>query len=326
MMTNLYIDDFFARHNPGVGHPESPRRLRVIDDALRRSFPDLPRPSFSPAGDARLRLIHDQDHIQRLIKTDHAARASGQSPVPYPLDGDTFLSRDSLKAARLAVGAVCAAVDRVMADGGNAFCAVRPPGHHAEPNRAMGFCLFSNIAIAARYAHQAYDCRRSAIIDFDVHHGNGTQAAFMADARVLFGSIHQWPFYPGTGSADERGIGNIYNEPLPAGTGAAQFHPALDRLLRAVDDFSPQIMFISAGFDAHIRDPLASFQLVEDDFYKATRAICAVAEKRCEGRLVSSLEGGYDLTALAASSVAHVTALLESAKNGKRGSSTGRNA
>lgn len=306
MTTYLYTGEEFLKHDPGAGHPESPQRLRAITQALQGAeFDSLIRCKPVQAADAKLRLIHPQQHIRRVMQ------AVADSRQQANLDPDTIVSPSSMEAARAAVGSVCAAVDRVMDKSGNAFCAVRPPGHHAEPDRAMGFCLFSNVAIAARYAHQAHGLERVAIIDFDVHHGNGTQAAFLRDKRVFFGSIHQWPLYPGTGRREDRGVGNIYNEPLPPGTDGAEFLEALERILHAADGFAPQIVFISAGFDAHADDPLASFGVREEDFHQATRAIAALAKKHCGGRLVSSLEGGYHLDALASSVAAHVTALIE---------------
>lgn len=229
------------------------------------------------------------------------------------LDPDTVVSPGSREAAWRAAGAVTAAVDAVMAgEAANAFCAVRPPGHHAEPDRAMGFCLFNNVAVGALRAHQAHGCDRVAVIDFDVHHGNGTQAMFAADPRLFYASTHQWPLYPGTGARDERGVaGNIVNAPLGTNAGSADFRFAVaEFVLPALEDFRPDFLFISAGFDAHSRDPLAGLNLFEEDFAWVTDKLTSLAARHCRGRVVSVLEGGYDLEALAGSSAAHVAALM----------------
>jgi acetoin utilization deacetylase AcuC-like enzyme len=228
------------------------------------------------------------------------------------IDADTVLSPGSGEAALRAAGAVCAAVDAVMAgEATNAFCAVRPPGHHAEPERAMGFCLFNSVAIGARRAREAHGLERVAVVDFDVHHGNGTQAAFEHDPRVFYGSTHQWPLYPGTGSARERGVGNIVNAPLRPMSGSAEFRRAFNEfILPALEDFRPDFLLVSAGFDAHRRDPLAQLLLDEGDYGWVTERLLDLAARHCQGRLVSTLEGGYDLDALAASAAAHVAALL----------------
>ena len=230
----------------------------------------------------------------------------------YSLDPDTVLSPSSGEAALRAAGALCAAVDAVVAgEGQNAFCAVRPPGHHAEAARAMGFCLFNNVAVGALHAREQHGLARAAVIDFDVHHGNGTQALFAHDAGLFYGSTHQFPYYPGTGSADERGVGNVVNAPLAANAGSAEFRQAMfDRILPALRDFAPDFTFISAGFDAHAADPLAHLNLVEEDFAWATREIMDIAEASSKGRVVSTLEGGYDLGALGSSAAAHVRALM----------------
>jgi acetoin utilization deacetylase AcuC-like enzyme len=227
-------------------------------------------------------------------------------------DNDTVVSPGSREAALRAVGAVCAAVDAVAAgELTNAFCPVRPPGHHAEPERAMGFCLFNNVAVGAFHARKAHGYRRVAVVDFDVHHGNGTQAMFERDADLFYASSHEYPLYPGTGSAEERGVGNIVNAPLPPGAGGRAFRAAYERVvLPALDAFAPDLLMISAGFDAHRADPLSTLELVEDDYAWITRELVALARRHCAGRIVSTLEGGYDLEALANSAAAHVHELM----------------
>ena len=230
------------------------------------------------------------------------------------LDPDTVLSPGSAEAALRAAGAAIAAVDAVLGgDAQRAFCAVRPPGHHATRNTPMGFCLFNSIAAAALHALDAYGLERVAIVDFDVHHGNGTQAIFEADPRVLFVSSHQVPLYPDSGYADETGVGNIINAPLPPGAGGDAFRAAWSNmLLPALDRFRPQLLLVSAGFDAHRRDPLAQLELEADDYAWLTRELVAIADRHANGRIVSLLEGGYDLQALRECSVAHVAALAAS--------------
>jgi acetoin utilization deacetylase AcuC-like enzyme len=243
---------------------------------------------------------------------DEAAPQTGAGFVG--IDSDTVLSSGSAEAALRAAGAVIRAVDGVMAgEFTNAFCPVRPPGHHAERDRAMGFCLFNNIAVGAHHARVMHGLTRIAAIDFDVHHGNGTQDIFHGDPDLFYASTHQSPLYPGTGRASEHGVaGNILNVPLPPGAGGESFRAAFrDTILPALADFAPHFVFISAGFDAHKADPLAELALDETDFGWVTAEICAAAGRACGGRVVSALEGGYDLTALAASAAAHVRALME---------------
>jgi acetoin utilization deacetylase AcuC-like enzyme len=228
------------------------------------------------------------------------------------LDADTIVSPKSGDAALRAVGGVTAAVDTVIAGAaGNAFCAVRPPGHHAEPTHAMGFCLFNSIAVAARHAQAVHGLKRVAIVDFDVHHGNGTQTVVESDPSLFFASSHQYPFYPGTGAAGETGLGNVVNAPLAAGSDGHVFRRAFEtRILPALDAFAPQLLLVSAGFDAHRADPLASLELEEADFAWVTARLMEAADRHCGGKLVSVLEGGYDLKALASSAAAHVRTLM----------------
>jgi len=306
MTTSFYSHATFYRHNTGPQHPESSDRLRAIDRALEASeFAILVRKD-SPLGDEKqIRLIHPQQHIDRIFGSmpDHGSNF---------IDGDTVVSPASGNAALHAVGAVCAAVDAVFnKQSDNAFCAVRPPGHHAEPTRAMGFCLFNNIAIAAQYARTHHAVDRAAIVDFDVHHGNGTQAAFYNQPKVLYASSHQMPLYPGSGSISETGAGNIFNAPLAPGNGSMEFRAAMEnKILPALRKFRPDIILISAGFDAHKDDPLASLNLVEEDFGWITGELVKIADQHCKGRIVSALEGGYNLDALGNSVVAHLRELI----------------
>ena len=292
-------------HSPGAGHPESPARLKAVLDALADAGLDRETLPAEEAEVADLERIHPSAYVARILD------ASPASGIAY-LDPDTALSPGSVRAARLAAGAVIQAVrDGARGERTRAFAAVRPPGHHAEPGQAMGFCLFSNVAVAARVA-QAEGLERVAVIDFDVHHGNGTQAAFETDDSLFLGSIHQSPLYPGTGSADERGVGNIANAPVAPHASPATWRALFEQaLLGPLDAFRPDLVLISAGFDAHRRDPLAHQSLEAEDFAWATRAVLTVARRHAKGRLVSTLEGGYDLEGLGLSSVAHMQALGE---------------
>ena len=305
MSVALFTHPDMLAHRPGVGHPESPERLQAVLDALDAAALGLDRRAATEAAVADLERLHPADHVARLLA---AAPESGLRQ----LDADTVLSPGSVRAARLAAGAVIDAV-RAVARGetARAFAAVRPPGHHAEPGTAMGFCLFSNVAVAARVA-QSEGMARVAVIDFDVHHGNGTQAAFEADESLFLGSIHQSPLYPGTGAASETGVGNIVNVPVPPHAAREAWRGAFaGGLMPALEAFRPDLILISAGFDAHRRDPLAHQSLEAEDFAWATRAVLEVARSRCGGKVVSSLEGGYDLEGLGRSAVAHVQALGE---------------
>lgn len=304
--TLLYTHAACLEHDTGPGHPERPDRLRAVLAALEDpSFQDLLRVEAPQASREQLALVHPRGYVDRVLDLAPKDRL-------IRLDADTVMSPGSAEAALRAAGAVCAAVDEVMRGAArNAFCAVRPPGHHAEPARPMGFCIFNNAAIGAFYAREAYGVSRVAVVDFDVHHGNGTQAAFADDPDMLYVSTHQSPLYPGTGGVEERGVGNVFNAPLPPHAGSLEFRSAFaERLLPAIEAFRPGLVLISAGFDAHRRDPLANLNLDENDFAWVTAELSRLAQRHCEGRLVSTLEGGYDLTALARSAAAHVRELM----------------
>ncbi len=307
LATLLLHHPCFLDHLTPPGHPERPDRLRAVDRILEaEAFQTLERET-APLGDIETALLaHPASHVEMI--REHIPESG-----LVQLDGDTSVSPGSWEAMQRAIGAASQAVDEVLAGRmSNAFCAIRPPGHHAESVHAMGFCLFNTIAIAARYAQRKHGVDRVAIVDFDVHHGNGTQEIFWSDPSVLYCSTHQMPLFPGTGAAGETGAGNIVNAPLHAGDGSAEFREAMDiAILPRIDAFAPELILISAGFDAHFRDPLASINLVEGDFAWITRKLMDLADKHCGGRLVSLLEGGYDLQGLAKSAAAHISTLME---------------
>jgi len=312
MTTLIVTHPVFALHDTGPGHPERPERMRAIDAALSAPEFDAMKRRDAPLRDdveTQILRAHSPAHLER-IRT--AARDVGRGPV-Y-LDPDTVVSGHTWEAAVRAVGAVLCGVDAVMTEGDSfqtVFCQVRPPGHHAEHNRAMGFCLFSNVAIGALYARAVHGAQKAAVIDFDVHHGNGTQDIFWSDQDLFYGSVHQMPHYPGTGSASERGVGNIWNAPLKAGDGGAAFRDALsNRIFPALHDFGPDIILVSAGFDGHLHDPLGGLRLLEADYVWVTEQIMDAARRHCRGRIVSVLEGGYTPSDLAASAAAHVRTML----------------
>jgi acetoin utilization deacetylase AcuC-like enzyme len=306
MTTLLLTHPACLEHDTGYGHPERADRLRAIESALEAErFHYLAREQAPLADLAAIERLHPKAYVQMV-----------ESSIPERdhkwLDPDTVVSPGSWQAVLRATGACLHAVDQVMAgNADNAFCAVRPPGHHAEPSRAMGFCLFNTVAVAALHARAKHGAERVAVVDFDVHHGNGTQAAFWSDPDLFYGSTHQMPLFPGTGARDETGVGNIFNAPLAPGDDGDDFRLAFEqRILPALDQFAPDLLLVSAGFDAHVRDPLAQLRLVEADFAWVTEKLLEAAAKHCGGKLVSTLEGGYDLDALAASTAIHVQTLM----------------
>ena len=307
MVTALITHKACYDHVTPQGHPEQVARLDAVLGALAGM--DLLRVDAPLAADDDLLRAHPKGHVDTI-------KAAAPSEGWRSLDADTHMSIGTLEAAYRAVGGVIKAVDLVMAgEAGNAFAAVRPPGHHAERETAMGFCFFGSVAVAAKHALEFHGLKRVAILDFDVHHGNGTQDLVEDDARILFCSSHQMPLYPGTGAAHETGVGNVVNVPLPDGCGSSKFRAAWEReVFPRVEAFKPELLLISAGFDAHADDPLAGMMLHEDDFAWITGKLCDLADKHCSGRVVSALEGGYDLEALGRSARAHVDVLKERAR------------
>lgn len=307
MVTRLYSHPIYLEHITPPGHPERPDRLRAITRVLEdEAFAHLERME-APQGDRETILYaHPEEFVRRV---EAAIPDTGLARI----DADTSVSPKSWQAALTAIGAANAAVDDVFTGAAdNVFVAARPPGHHAERTTAMGFCLFNTAAIAARYAQKKHGAERVAIVDWDVHHGNGTQDIFWSDPSVLYCSTHQMPLFPGTGAWNETGAGNIVNAPLSPNSGSDLFRDAfLSRVLPAVDDFGPDLVIISAGFDAHHRDPLAEINLTEDDFDWATGVLMDRASRHANGRLISLLEGGYDLQGLAFSVAAHVKRLMK---------------
>jgi acetoin utilization deacetylase AcuC-like enzyme len=308
MSTLLISHPACLEHLTPAGHPERPDRLRAIEQALEaEKFQQLAREQAPMAAIETIALCHPMDYIVEL-------REASPKEGMVQLDADTSMSPGTFEAALRAVGGAVLAIDEVLAKKTkNAFVATRPPGHHAETARPMGFCLFDNAAIAARYAQQQHGIARAAIVDFDVHHGNGSQEIFWADKSVMYCSTHQMPLFPGSGAVIEAGTHNtVVNAPLRPGDGGEAFRSAFeDRILPRLREFRPELVIISAGFDAHMRDPLASINLTEDDFVWVTQKIMDVADHCAEGRVVSLLEGGYDLRALGNSVAAHVTTLMQ---------------
>ena len=308
MTTLLIPHPACHNHLMPAGHPERPDRLRAIERALEdERFQNLARVEAPAASLETIALCHPMKYVT-------AVRDATPRNGLVQLDADTSMSPGSFEAALRAAGGAVLAVDEVMAGKArNAFVATRPPGHHTETARPMGFCLFNNAAIAARYAQKQHGVARAAVVDFDVHHGNGSQDIFWSDATVMYGSTHQMPLYPGTGARNERGEHDtIVNAPLRPGDGGEKFREAFESvILPRLRDFAPDLIVISAGFDAHMRDPLANLNLLESDFQWGTRKLMEVADKYAQGRVVSVLEGGYDLQGLASSAAAHVAALMQ---------------
>jgi acetoin utilization deacetylase AcuC-like enzyme len=306
MTTLLVSQRNFHDHVTPAGHPERPDRIRAVDEALGHDrFARLKRLD-APSGDLTLaELVHPGDYLRQLAQ---ARPAEGIARI----DEDTFISSRSLDAASTALGAGLLALEEVaLGSVRNAFCAVRPPGHHAERDRPMGFCLVNTIAVVAREAQRKYGAERVAIVDFDVHHGNGTENIFQDDPTVFYASSHQWPLYPGTGAESFTGAGNICNATLAAGTGGKEMREAYeDRIFPALEAFHPDFLLISAGFDADYRDPLAGLNWRPEDFAWLTERLCRIAARLCDGRVVSMLEGGYDRQGLATGAAAHVETLM----------------
>jgi acetoin utilization deacetylase AcuC-like enzyme len=308
MTVALFTHPAALAHDTGESHPECPDRIRAVLAALEApEFQGVLREIAPEAPLEALAAAHSRAYVDRIL-------AIRPEPGQFCyIDGDTVVSTGTIEAALRAAGGAIAAVDAVMEGWATAaFVAMRPPGHHAERERAMGFCLFNNAAVAAFHARARYGLRRIAVVDFDVHHGNGTQDIFGPDAELFYASSHQYPCYPGTGAAYECGVaGNVLNTPLAPGSGSAEFRAAwAEQILPAVRIFAPELLIISAGFDAHAADPLAQLRLREPDFTWVTEALLAVSDESCPGRVISLLEGGYDLQALASSAAAHVRGLM----------------
>jgi len=305
--TGLITSNTYQNHNTGDGHPEKIDRVTaIIDNFKKLNNKNLIWKKPSKFKRELLENTHNKDYISFVEKSFPEKGLSF-------LDGDTIISPGSKEATADAVGSIITAIDGVQnKEFHNAFCAVRPPGHHAERNKAMGFCIYNNVAVGAHYLLEKYKFNKVAIIDFDVHHGNGTQDIFYDNEKVLYISTHQYPYYPGTGAEKEKGkYNNIFNIPLPAGTTSEEYLNAYEFVLKKIKEFKPEFILLSAGFDAHKDDPLAQFQLTSKDFYNLTKRTLNLAKLYCEGKVVSILEGGYDLNALQESTEMHVNALLE---------------
>ena len=307
MKTGLITSDTSQNHDTGPGHPEQIARVSVIVENFKKlNNKNLIWKKPSKVSDDILLTTHENNYLN-LVKSSFPKKGFSS------LDGDTIISPGSKNASFDAAGSMLAAIDGVQnKEFKNAFCAVRPPGHHAEKDKAMGFCIYNNVAIGANYLVNKYKYNKIAIIDFDVHHGNGTQNIFYENEKILFISAHQYPYYPGSGSEQEKGkFNNIKNIPLPAGTNSREYLNAFEHALRKLKEFKPEFILISAGFDAHEDDPLAQIKLKTEDFYIITKRILESSKKFCNGKVVSILEGGYDLQALKNSSKRHVDALIE---------------
>ena len=307
MKTGLITSDTYREHNTGPGHPEQIARVTSIIDNLKKfNNKNLLWKKPSMVIDDIIKETHNSSYVD-TVKNSFPKKGFAS------LDGDTIISPGSEKASLDAVGSIISAIDGVQnKEFKNAFCSVRPPGHHAEKDKAMGFCIYNNVAIGANYLIKKYNYKKIAILDVDVHHFNGTQDIFFENEKVLGISTHQYPYYPGTGSENEKGkFNNIYNIPLPAGTNSKEYLNAFEFALNKLREFKPEFVLISAGFDSHKADPLAQLKLETEDFYTITKRILETSKKFCDGKVVSILEGGYDLQALADSTKRHVDALLE---------------
>ena len=307
MKTGLITSDTYQNHNTGDGHPENIDRVLVILENFEKiNNKNLIWKKPSEVKNDILEITHSSEYI-KFVQDSFPKKGLSF------LDGDTIVSPGSKDATLDAVGSIIAGIDGVQKkEFKNAFCAVRPPGHHAEKNKAMGFCIYNNVAIGAHYLLEKYKLNKVAIIDFDVHHGNGTQDIFYDNSKVLYISTHQYPYYPGSGAEQEKGkYNNIFNIPLPAGTTSEEYLNAYEFVLKKVKEFKPEFILFSAGFDAHKDDPLAQFELTSKDFYDLTKRTLKLSKLYCDGKVVSILEGGYDLNALQESSEMHVNALLE---------------
>ena len=307
MKTGLITSDTYQNHNTGDGHPEKIDRVTaVIDNFKKLDNKNLIWKKPSKFDRSLLEITHNSDYIN-FVESSFPKKGLSF------LDGDTIVSPGSKEATSDAVGSIITAIDGVQNNEfKNAFCAVRPPGHHAKKNKAMGFCIYNNIAVGANYLIDKYKLNKIAIIDFDVHHGNGTQDIFYDNEKILYISTHQYPFYPGSGMEQEKGkYNNIFNIPLPAGTTSEEYLNAYEYVIKKVDKFKPEFILLSAGFDAHKNDPLAQFQLESKDFYEITKRTLELSKLYCDGKVVSILEGGYDLQALQESTEMHVKALIE---------------
>ena len=303
----IYLDDASLSHNPTPGHPERPARFETA--VLRLSEPDLknlPRRTASLAKPEQIKLAHAENYVDFILGAE-------RDDAIIMLDGDTSIGPGSTQAILKGVGAGVDAVDDILSDNiTRAFVLARPPGHHAEVNRAMGFCFFNSIAIAAQHARKTHNLKRVAILDFDVHHGNGTQSIFWDEPDVIFASTHQMPLFPGTGAVSERGVGNIWNRPLAPGDTGNDLRIAWEKhLFPAIDEFEPELILVSAGFDAHIRDPLGNIEAEASDFGWITDRIVELANAHASGRIIGFLEGGYDLQGLSESLAAHLTGLTK---------------
>ena len=307
MITGLITSDTYQNHHTGDGHPEKVDRVTAIIN------------NFKKLDNKNLVLKKPSNFDQAILIRTHSAEYINKIEKSFPknglkfLDGDTIISPGSKDATKDAVGSIVRAIDGVQnKEFKNAFCAVRPPGHHAEYDKAMGFCIFNNVAVGANYLIEKYKLQRVAIIDFDVHHGNGTQNIFYSNKKVLYISTHQYPHFPGTGASHEKGShNNIFNLPLPAGTNSNEYFDAYEQVLKKLNEFRPEFIFFSAGFDAHKDDPLSNINLKSQDYYEITKRTLIASRDYCKGNIVSILEGGYDLNALAESTEEHIKALIE---------------